>query len=97
MPIFLPKIALIMLIDTPYSLISMSTPAGRSRRIRESTVLGVGDVYKRQGFVGIHAHDGVEAIHLAVLLIDDVVDGVLQPQAREQQRGAAGEMCIRDR
>ena len=27
---------------TPYSLISMSTPAGRSRRIRESTVLGVG-------------------------------------------------------
>ena len=41
------------------------------------------------GFVGIHAHNGVEAIHFAVLLIDDVVDGVLQPQACEQQRGAA--------
>src|SRR5699024_10033344 len=26
----------------PYSLISMSTPAGRSRRISESTVFGVG-------------------------------------------------------
>ena len=26
----------------PYSLISMSTPAGRSRRMSESTVLGVG-------------------------------------------------------
>ena len=43
------------------------------------------------GSVGLHAHDGVEAIHLAVLLIDDVVDGVLQPQAREQQGGAAGD------
>src|SRR5205814_6995959 len=29
--------------DSPHSLISMSTPAGRSRRMSESTVFGVGE------------------------------------------------------
>ena len=38
----------------------------RAHRIRDR-ILGL-----LAGFVGIHAHDGVEAIHLAVLLIDEV-------------------------
>ena len=37
----------------------------------------------------VHAHDGVEVVDLAVLLVDDVVDGVLQAQTRQQQRRAA--------
>ena len=41
--------------------------------------------------VGVHAHGRVVVVELAELLVDDVVDGVLEPQAREQQRGAAGD------
>ena len=41
------------------------------------------------GNVGIHADDGVVVVQLAVLLIDNVVDGILQTKAREQQTRAA--------
>ena len=41
--------------------------------------------------IGVHTDDGVVMIELAILLVDDVVDGVLQPQAREQKRRTAGD------
>ena len=41
--------------------------------------------------IGGHADNSVVVIELAVLLVDDVVDGVLQPQACEQERRAAGD------
>ena len=37
-----PKIPLAIIAPPPYSLISISTPAGRSRRIKASTVFAVG-------------------------------------------------------
>ena len=37
------------------------------------------------GNIGIHAHDGVVVVQLAILLVDDVVDGVLQAKASEQK------------
>ena len=45
----------------------------------------------RVGGIGVHAHGHVVVVELAELLVDDVVDGVLEPQAREQQRRAAGD------
>ena len=41
------------------------------------------------GNIGIHAHDGVVVVQLAILLVDDVVDGVLQTKTGEQKPCAA--------
>ncbi len=41
--------------------------------------------------IGGHADNSVVVIKLAVLLVDDVVDGVLQPQARKQKRCTASD------
>lgn len=40
------------------------------------------------GNIGIHAHDGVVVVQLAILLVDDVVDGVLQAKTGEQKTRA---------
>jgi hypothetical protein len=61
---------------------------GQLRRIGQD---GVGRLPRTAVGIGLLAYHHVVVHQLAVLHVDDVVDGVLQPQARQQQRRAAGD------
>ena len=72
-----------------YSLISMSTPAGRSSRISESTVLAVGSRMSMSRFQGAHL-EVLAAVLVLVRRADDAVHVLLG-----RQRHRALDLCTR--